>query len=367
MTLRFAESFDRWASTGDMVRGLQLLNTGGSINSTGGVWNGGYYYGGDLNPGTWVPFFSQVSGTTLRWAYWIKIGSGYVFGNTVHRPITEFKDREVGATRFLHMRLTGSGATSRMVAGKYDDASNAATVATGTTQIADDTWKHVECEFVADPTSGTFKTWIDGVADINFSGDTTDAASGDVSSFTGMRFAGSSSNSSNDSVNFDDLIVWDDSGGAGAFKGRLPDKHRIRHITPAANGSQNDWTPTSGSNFENVDEAQVDDTATYNYTETVNAIDYYSFNNMSFNPLSIYAMVGEVFARRDGLRARGVFPKCRVKLKRSGGVQNGTAKNTVAKFRRYAIVTENDPVDGAPWTKGKFNTGQLEVGIEKTA
>lgn len=368
MTLRFAESFDRWASTNDMVRGLGLLNTNGSVVSTGGAFGGGYYQGPDLSTGTWVPFFSQISGTVLRWAYWVRVSnSGYSFNNTVHRPSFEFKDRENSPTRYLWQRFTGAGASMFVVMGTYDDASNAAALATGTIAVGDTNWHHIECEYVAHPTSGSAKVWVDGTLDINFSGDTSNAASGDVSSFKGMRFGGASANSSNDSIQVDDLIAWDDTGGDGAFKGRLADKHRLRHITPGGNGSQNDWTPTTGSNFENVDETLVDDTATYNFTETVGAIDYYNFNNMAFNPQVIYAIVGEVFCRRDGLRKRGTFPAVRAKMKRSGGVQNGATKQTVAKFRRSVIVSENDPVDGAPWTKGKFNTGQLELGVEKTA
>jgi hypothetical protein len=365
--LRYAESYDRWADTVDMVRGLSIIGLTGSYSTSGGAFGGGYLAGGGLAIGSWHPFFSATSGSLLRWAYWMKVTSASTYSNTVHRPITEFRDARFATTRYLMCRLNGAGATNFLQVGVYDDASNAAVAAAGTIGLGDNTWRHFEFEYVAHPTTGSIKVWVDGVLDINFSGDTSNAASGDTSGFVGMMIGGSSANSGSRSVDFDDILVWDDTGGAGSFVGRLPDKHRIRHITPAANGSQNDWTPNTGFNYQNVDETTIDGTTTYNYTDTNGAIDYYSFNNMSFDPQVIHAMVGEVFFRRDGIRKRGTFPTARAKLKRSGGVQNGNTKNIAPKYRRSIIASENDPVDSAPWTKGKFNTGQLELGIEKVS
>ena len=69
---------------------------------------------------------------------------------------------------------------------------------------------------------------MDGVADISFTGDTSDAANGDFSVMDHVLLCGSCSNSGNTGTYMDDVIIWDDEGDA--FTGRLTDRHRIRTI-----------------------------------------------------------------------------------------------------------------------------------------
>lgn len=57
-----------------------------------------------------------------------------------------------------------------------------------------------------------------------------------------------------------DLVVWTaDSTGLSAFPDS-PRNLRVQRILPTANGSQNNWTPSSGSNFSAINETPYSDT-----------------------------------------------------------------------------------------------------------
>ena len=95
---------------------------------------------------------------------------------------------------------------------KFDDASSPGQAAIGTMPLGDNAWHHVEVEFLIGTTSGTVRTWVDGVADISFTGDTSDAASGDFSVMDHVLLCGSCANSGNAGTYMDDVIIWDDEG-----------------------------------------------------------------------------------------------------------------------------------------------------------
>ena len=120
---------------------------------------------------------------------------------------------------------------------------------------------------------------MDGVADISFTGDTSDAASGDFSVMDHVLLCGSCANSGNIGTYMDDVIIWDDEGND--FTGRLTDRHRIRTILPDANGSVNDFTPLSGTNVENVDDVIRDKDTSYTSATAVGE-DMFRFNSIRF-------------------------------------------------------------------------------------
>ena len=193
-------------------------------------------------------------GSLIRTAFWIRtFGSGAaVFSTTVWRPFFNLIGALNATTRWWSLYLLGTQPNVYLSVRKFDDASSPGQAAIGTMPLGDNAWHHVEVEFLIGTTSGTVRTWVDGVADISFTGDTSDAASGDFSVMDHVLLCGSCSNSGNTGTYMDDVIIWDDEGDA--FTGRLTDRHRIRTVLPDANGSVNDFTPLSGTNVENVDD-----------------------------------------------------------------------------------------------------------------
>ena len=229
--------------------------------------------------------------------------------------------------------------------------------AIGTTPLGDNAWHHVEVEFLIGTTSGTVRTWVDGVADISFTGDTSDAASGDFSVMDHVLLCGSCSNSGNTGTYMDDVIIWDDEGSE--FTGRLTDRHRIRTVPPDANGSVNDFTPLSGTNVENVDDVIRDKDTSYTYATAVGE-DMFRFNTIPFNPTEIYGVYAEALVRREGLMAH----TGRIKATRGGMTLTGPTVSVDPTYRAERIELIRDPLTGSRWTKAKLLAG-LEVGFER--
>ena len=200
---------------------------------------------------------------------------------------------------------------------------------------------------------------MDGVADISFAGDTSDAASGDFSVMDHVLLCGSCANSNNVGTYMDDVVIWDDEGND--FTGRLTDRHRIRTILPDANGSVNNFTPLSGTNFENVDEA-IRDMGTSYTSATAAGVDMFRFNSISFAPQEIYGVYAEALVRREGLLTH----TGRIKATRGGLTLNGTTMSVDPTWRAERLELIRDPLTGSRWTKAKLLAG-LEIGYERVS
>ena len=360
MALLFAEGFSDYASTAELYRARNCISnfTPATLNTTAGNWSNGALIGPSLSSGSWFALDRNPSNTTLRFAFWLKTSSiTGTYSNTVHRPIVEFRDNLLAPTRYLNCRLNGVAPNAFLVVCRFDDASNAAAAATGTAALGNGNWHHIEVEYVAHGTTGTVKTWVDGVADINFTGDTSDAASGDVTALRGMFLAGCSSNTGGVTVHMDDFLVWDDASG---FSGRLSDQHRIRSVVPTANGDTNNFSPSAGSNYQNVDDTTSDDDTTYNSSTASGDIDLYQVA-MNFNPQVIYAVQAEVVTRKTDLRAI----TARTKLKKGSSTQNGTTTDIYNGMDTPSrILQDKDPTDSTTWTRSKIHN-QVQVGVER--
>ena len=361
MALLFAEGFDGWDSGSDLANATRSINAGAALGSgnTLSNWGDGCLVGSDLSGGMAFGLTRAPVGSLIRTAFWIRtFGSGAaVFSTTVWRPFFNLIGALNATTRWWSLYLLGTQPNVYLSVRKFDDASSPGQAAIGTTPLGDNAWHHVEVEFLIGTTSGTVRTWVDGVADISFTGDTSDAASGDFSVMDHVLLCGSCSNSGNTGTYMDDVIIWDDEGMH--FTGRLTDRHRIRTIPPDANGSVNDFTPLSGTNVENVDDVIRDKDTSYTYATAVGE-DMFRFNTIPFNPTEIYGVYAEALVRREGLMAH----TGRIKATRGGLTLNGTTMSVDPTYRAERLELIRDPLTGSRWTKAKLLAG-LEVGFER--
>lgn len=68
-----------------------------------------------------------------------------------------------------------------------------------------------------------------------------------------------------------DDVAWNDE--TGSFQNDYPGDGKIIYMRPNAAGDNTDWTPSAGSNYQNVDEATPNDATDYNSSTTLNQID----------------------------------------------------------------------------------------------
>lgn len=354
--LLFQEGMDNYNSIQEFwkLRDARPAERGGTYDSTGGVYGGGAFRANTSDlVGVRLPLLAPVAANLIRAAFWVKVNqSGDIIGS---RPIFALGDHaNTRAWQFYNVGAIGVGKLS--CARFDDDLTPGSMVFTSSATIGDNAYHHVEIQMVAHTSAGTLKVWIDGVLDINVTAtDTSDAVSGDCTIFDYVQFGGCSRNPALSSVWIDDPIVWDDQGSG--FTGHLPDKHRIRVTIPSANGSANDFTPSTGSNYQCVDDVMSDDDTTFVESSTVGHEDRYTFSNVGFSPGLIYAMVIQSAIRRTGIKAMNARG-----LAGLGGIDAFSSVKVVTPgYLKHQFVLEVAP-DGTDWTAQK--AALSEFGVE---
>jgi len=158
-------------------------------------------------------------------------------------------------------------------------------------------------------------------------------------------------------MDYDDLVVMDTTGAVNnAFLGDVT----ISALLPSGAGTTSGWTPSAGSNYQNVDEALVNDDTDYNSTSTLNAKDTYAMANVAAG--ADIRAVQIVTAQRKGAEGPGKIKH----VVRSGGTdydltEQGIGGTTYSFLRS---VVETDPATAAAWSESGFNA--VEIGIKKT-
>lgn len=355
--LLFAEHFDGYAS--DTEFGLLKESTLPSrtefrYDPTGGVWGGGCIQADTAAAGGIFPLLASPAANLVRFAFWFKTNDAGSATGT--RPIFAL----INATNSLGWFFFNSGTAGASKLGfcLFDDDMTPSISSTSAATIGDGTWHHIEVAMAAHTSAGALAIWIDGVLDGASigSGDTSNAASGDCTVFTHVKIAGCSNNSGTSDINIDDVIVWDDSGTG--FTGQLTDLHRLRALPAEGNGTVNDFTPSTGSNYQNVDDAVSDGDTTYNESDTVGDEDRYDLaGSLGFSPAVIYAVLVENNVRREGIRAIN----SRNLIDLAGTTDYGDVRAVRAGFNNLQSVHELAP-DAAAWTEAKLNA--CEFGVE---
>jgi hypothetical protein len=226
---------------------------------------------------------------------------------------------------------------------------NGTTLGTSGTVVSNNTEHYIEFKFKVDPTTGTYDVQLDGVNVLTGTGaNTRNSANSTVDRFTiGNESTGTSG------TYIDDLYICDGTGSApqNTFLG----DSRVDALTPSANGTNNDFTTSTGVNHAaNVDEIPPNDDTDYNFSSTVGHKDSYAFTDLSHTPSVIYGLEISFRARKDDAGSRTLAPLTR----HSGTDYFGTTvvlPTGYQTFREYQIV---NPGTAAAWTKTDINAAE---------
>ena len=365
MALLFAEHFDGYVDTTTYRNAVSNVSSNATYAASSGRWGGGSLRAASLTTGD-VRLLKAVPGSNMLRVAFHFMTTCTSLSTTGTRRLIGFLNS--GSTRFWNIwLLTGdaTGTTSLYVT-KFDDANATASIITSAVSnfgnLVDGLWHHVELALKADPTTGSFKMKIDGIEQTALtiaSGDTSDAASGDVTAFDRIVLAGANSNASGaggGSENWiDDVIVWDDTGTD--FTGELPAPHRLRPVVPTADGSSSQWTPLSGANYTNVDESALDSDTSYNSETVAGEIDYYKETTLDWTPENIIGVAVESIGKLD----TGTH-SWRNKLKDSGGTaRDGATKAADTTYRLTQDFYGKNPATSAAWSKANIEASEFGV------
>lgn len=231
-----------------------------------------------------------------------------------------------------------------------------ATVLDTTIELQPGAWHYLEFKAVIHATTGEYEVVLDGnslISDTNVN--TSNQGSGEADRVT-ISWIGSVS------CDIDDIYVCDNLGGvADDFLGDVLTLGSL----PAAEGNQNDFIPSTGSN----NAALVDDPATtpddtdYVSADAIGAIDLYDYAALTRLGANS-TVVGVLLTSTLSILASG-SRTVRTRV-RSGGSEafGGSVVVSGAIIRSHSEVFIENPVSTDPWTKATLEAAELGVEIE---
>ena len=212
-------------------------------------------------------------------------------------------------------------------------------VADGGESVDNNDWFHFEFYLFIDD-AGFIKTRIDGVADIDYSGDTLPAAASAEVEYVYFWSRQSNYNW------WDDIMI-----GIDDFTGDI----RVDYIVPTADTAVDDWTPTAGDSYQCVDEKPAND-ADYIYTD-INTdeteLDMAAWPETNKTPVLVDAM-----ARSQEDTATAESLKLGVD---SGGVDDTTEFQLSTSWIHYHHYMAQNPDGPVAWDDAAIEALKLRV------
>lgn len=202
------------------------------------------------------------------------------------------------------------------------------------------TWHYLEFRCYSHASSGVMEARLNGKKVVDFSGDTyyTDDAFGDAM----FKLAGSLA----------DLYVMDlNTAGRNDFLGPVV----VDCLLPDADGTHEDWDPSTGSdNYAMVDESVPDADTTYVESDVDGAKDSYSMEDLAPTP-QIYGIAVRALAKRTDAGEAGMSL-----LVRSGGVDyEGDEEALPEDYAFVKKIWESDPDTSNDWTETTIDNAEF--------
>lgn len=220
---------------------------------------------------------------------------------------------------------------------------------TGTKVINVNTTYLIEIRFKVADSGGRAEVKVDGIQDIDFTGDTKSTAE---TQFNRVRF-GRGGSASYNSVAYFDNFVMDDADWIGDTK--------IQAIASSGAGNSTGWTPSAGNNWDCVDEIPPSD-ADYVSTNSNDVVDTYAAGNLAGTIGVVKCVQVQVRARTDGAPT----PNNLKLAVRSGGTDYLSGDKAVSAAEKGLWnLWEDNPATATDWTETTVNA--VEIGIKSAA
>jgi len=337
MALLFMEGFENYSTVTELYQDPRFFS---DFNGGDPVFESGRVSGQSLrfdNDGESVGCYLPQDSTATIYG-----GFGFKYVQTNIVQIISFSDSSNGEIFDIEFVVSGPTVTLAI--------KNGATTLAETSPLSASTWYHIGFKVLMSDTVGTAAIYVDGVLDDSNTGlDTSANGSTAVNRFA---FHGGV----NHDINFDDVYIGDDSGSDMTdIVGDL----FIEQLVPDGVGSSTQFTPSVGSNYQNVDDTTPDDDTTYNESSTSGHKDLFTAANLSQPVNTVYAVqISSKFNKQQaGTRT--------FRNKVLSNVTEGNGATVGMRYQSYSYKTdlfENDPDTSSAWTESGVNA--MEVGYE---
>ena len=298
------------------------------------------------NSGSAGQFLGSGSGATLAFAG-IPQGDRIIFGFAFKVPsgtmgVDFARINDTGGTTHLIYSISATGIIS------VTRNSVSLTGATGTTNLTTGIWYYLEFEQIISDTVGEIHCYLDGIQEFSTASnlDTQNGGTGIINAFT-------PTSNNNRTIQVDDIYIRSATAGETQKTSFLGDV-RVSGLLPTGAGNSAQFTPSAGSNYQNVDDTAADGDSTYNESSTLNHIDSFVFADLPSTG-TVYAVQSQVMARKTDAGTRSVASVYRISSTNYVGIDN-----TLSVDYNYEIdLKELSPATAAAWTVSEINSAEF--------
>ena len=233
--------------------------------------------------------------------------------------------------------------------GVIDVFRGATNIVSGTKTFVVNTTYLIEIWIKIADSGGRVKLKVDGVTDIDFTGDTKNSS---YAQFNRVKLGRDTVGRGNGNAHFDNFIM-DDAAWIGDTK--------IQAILPTGAGNTTGWTPSAGNNWACVDERPPSD-VDYVSINANDQVDTYQAGNMAGSIDSVKCVQIQSRTESDGTPT----PTNLKLVVRSGGTDYLSGDKSVpAAPKGLWNLWENNPADSLAWEEADINA--MEIGIKSAA
>lgn len=259
-----------------------------------------------------------------------------------------FRFRDAAGVVIATMKVTPVGEV------KLEAGGQTVTSVSGTMKAIQ--WQFIELHYQPNNTAGIFECRVGEAVVATITGDTTTQADNDVEAISIL-------DGINNSPRFliDDLYVLNTTGTSNtAYLGDT----RITTLRPKANGVINNFSTTSPSNFQAVDETQMDSDITFVEAGQLGAKEDYdneSFADLGVAPGTIFGVQTTNASKKTDAGTLKYKDQMVIAGTRFSGVEVTAGSGN---YFCTTFVRDTDPSDDATWTEAKV--AAVGSGIEIT-
>jgi len=341
MSLRFIDSFDHYTNMAHKYDTVSV-STGGVSAGNGRNTTDSFVVSSNVSGGCSVSRIIGGTATTIIVGIALKLrltplGTRIILrlqeGSTVH------VDLRVNTSRQLFVTRNGTQIGS-----------------TGATVLAVGAYYFVEFKAFIHDTTGTIDVRINGVSEI--SGTSLDTRNAGTPLIDTILLGDNTQNTGSNQYDIDDVYVCDI---AGSVNNNFLGDSRVAALLPSGAGTTTQWTPSAGSNFQNVDDAAPDDDTTYNSETTASDKDTFAMGNLPSTAATVHGIQEGTRHRKDDAGARTLR-----QVVRSGGVDYEGGDITVLDtYSSTYSIRETNPNTAAAWTSSGIDA--MEAGYKLQA
>ena len=245
-------------------------------------------------------------------------------------------------------------------AGEYRLISNGVAYISSGAGVIAGVWYWVQGKLVVSDTVGSVEL-RDGSGNTIRVASNIDTKPGTPTAPSKVRVGSTNQTSTNADGFLTDLHIWD---STGSICNTWTTATQIDNFYPNAAGGLTQWTPSTGANWECVDEVPLSTTDyVYADAEDTTTTDLYNFQNLTETPTEIYALVVSAAAFKDNAGPGNIEL-----LADSGSGSPSTASSSSLAlpangYARVFYVRESDPGTGAAWDATGFNNAQFGIRV----